>query len=213
MQSTCARIGGAACLLAGVLFVPFVAASVIPKMTIEQVYAHAHHIVQGTVIHQKSEWKEYDGNRLIFTYSTIQITQSWKRATPESGQIVVRTVGGEVDGYHQTLLGEASLSVNEEVLLFLQDEQGWSRPSVVGFYQGKHRVERNRANKAVSLVRDKGQSPGAKPRFEQRVSMSVMLKKLADLEMAAASTAAPVAADDGPVAPAGKLHPLVPQKR
>ena len=197
------RLSIAIVALAGVALSAPAGASVIPKMSLEQVYARADRAVQGTVIAQSSAWKELDGNRLIITHSTIQVTRAWKQAAPADGRIIVRTIGGEVDGYHQTLLGEAALSLNEEVIVFVQDEEGWQRPSVVGFYQGKYRVERGAADQAASLVRHGGQRPGSPGKIDRRGSMTSFLRRLDELERGKPGVAP---------ASAGEIHPLTPAK-
>lgn len=170
----------AACL--GMALAWNVSASVIPKMRLDQVYSNADMVVQGTVIESTSEWKEYDGNKLLFTYYTVRITSSLKKIAPGRETLKVRTVGGaDGTGFHQTLEGEASMSVGEEVVLFLTNEKGWDLPIVEGFYQGKYRVERDKRGNIVSLSRDHGQIPGNQPTFESRIPAGDFLSQMRSL--------------------------------
>ena len=153
-------------------------ASVIPKLTFHQLYERADRVVHGWVIDQHSQWEEYDGNRLIFTYSTIAVASTLKEAAPLRGTIVVRTVGGRIDGYNQTLVGEATLSVNEEVVLFLEDREEWTVPAIVGFYQGKYRVKRDSAGNAVTVTRHRGQLPGATPQPDLDLPIATFMSYL-----------------------------------
>lgn len=204
------RFGLVSCVLATVAAVLPASASVIPVMALEQIHARANRVIQGTVIDQTSFWHESEGHHLIITHSTIRVARAWKQDIPENGHVVVRTIGGEVEGYHQTLLGEAALSPNEEVVLFLQDEEGWEHPSVVGFYQGKYRVEHDEKGEAVSLIRDKGQRPGGVGKVDQRLSMTSFVRKMQNIERAGTK---PPPSDETEDENAKRIHPLVPEKR
>ena len=177
---------------------------------VRRIKREMHRVIQGTVIEQTSFWHESEGHRLIITHSTIRVVRAWKQDIAEGQEVVVRTIGGEVEGYHQTLLGEAALSPNEEVVLFLQDEDGWEHPSVVGFYQGKYRVERDEKNETVSLVRDKGQRPGGVGKVDQRLAMTSFVRKMQAIERAGAKSSPSDPTEDETVK---TIHPLVPEKR
>lgn len=157
-----------------------VQASVIPEMDLPELYQEANIIVHGRVIDQSSQWEDIDGNQLIFTYSTIRI-ESTAKARAASRLMIVRSVGGEVDGFHQTLIGEPSMHTGEEVVLFVTQEPGWSRPSVLDFYNGKFSVQRD-AQGQVSLVRDQGQAPGATPEPLDRQGVNQFLDTLDAVE-------------------------------
>ncbi len=162
---------GITAMCLSLLMVSASVASTIPKMPLDHVYNDADMVVQGTVIDSTTEWKEYDGNRLLFTYYTVSVSSSLKKIAPGTQEVIVRTVGGrDATGYNQTLVGEATMTRGEEVVLFLKHEEGWNHPVVKGFFQGKYRVERDDGGEIVSLSRDRGQRPGAQPKFESRLS-------------------------------------------
>ena len=132
-------------------------ASIIPPMSLEQLQAESSWMIHGTVIDQFSQWEEYDGNKIIFTYSTVQVARSRALVPLGSDQVVLRSVGGTVGDYTQVLLGEVQLELGEEIVAFLTLEEGWAFPSVVGLHQGKLRVQRDATGRVEGFVPDRGQ--------------------------------------------------------
>lgn len=157
-----------------------VQASVIPSMDLPELYQDASIIVHGRVIDQSSQWEDVNGNHVIFTYSTVRVESSAKAAAP-SRLMIIRSAGGEVDGFHQTLIGEATMAPGEEVVLFVTQEPGWSTPSVLGLRNGKFSVQHDAAGQ-VSLVRDQGQRPGAEPMPRDRFEVNQFLDTLDAVE-------------------------------
>lgn len=155
-------------------------ASTIPPMDIPQLYAGASIVVHADVIEQHSQWEDIDGNNLIFTYSTLRVNSTAKRPAT-SRLMTVRTVGGTVDGISQTLIGEADVGVGEEVVLFMENVQGWTQPGVLGFHNGKFAVSRD-AQGAISLSRDLGQRPGDRPLADATVSAAAFLDTVQAVE-------------------------------
>jgi hypothetical protein len=127
-----------------------------PQMTLSEVLSETKAVVHGTVVDQFSQWEENDGNKIIFTYSTLRVQDGQFGAFGPMQSVVVRTVGGSVDGYNQLLIDEASFALGEEVIVFLGLEDGWLHPSVVGFHQGKYTVSRNAAGRILGLRQDAG---------------------------------------------------------
>ncbi|MFT5423696.1 MAG: hypothetical protein ACI89L_001484 [Phycisphaerales bacterium] len=169
------------CTLAALAAVGIVAssssASNIPKMTLEQVYDASDAIVHGRVVAQQSKWESVGGNNLIFTYTDVEVYSSLKgQGQARATMVTVRTVGGHVDGYNQALIGEAVLTKGEEVVLFLENEAGWSAPAVVGFFQGKYAVDQT--SMGPQIVRDTGAEAGKAPRFDQMQAGEDFLSEL-----------------------------------
>ena len=190
----------------GVAFQSPAHASVIPEMSLDKVFDQADIVVHGKVVDQVTQWEEYDGNRIIFTYSTIEPRSVLKsQAALKNRKIVVRTVGGTVDGYHQILVGEASFEVGEEVIAFLRHEEDWNQPAVVGFYQGKYRVERDESGQVRAVVRHKGQSPGKNKLVDREVPVALFA---AQMRAVVRGEFKVTRRDDGT-----EVHPLVPLYR
>jgi hypothetical protein len=166
---------GALCAFASAAAVQ---ASIIPDATLSDLYADAEVVVHGKVVEQTSRWEQADGSNLIFTYSTVAVYAGAKGAR-QGDTVVVRTVGGTIDGYSQALIGEADLRRGEEVVLFLDETEGWPRPGVAGFHQGKLRVVRDDVTGDVTLVRDEGALPGAeRPRTLDRFTVEEFERRL-----------------------------------
>lgn len=140
-------------------------ATVIPQLTVEQVFDASDEVVHGRVVAQKSQWERVNGNRLIFTYTDVEVYSSIK-GNGKAKTRRVRTVGGNVDGYNQALIGEAVIRPGEEVVLFLGREPGWKQPAVVGFYQGKYGVDHTVAM-GTHVVRDLGAEAGSNPKLDR----------------------------------------------
>ena len=138
-------------------------ASDIPKMSLEQVYDASDAIVHGRVVAQESKWESVGGNNLIFTYTDVEVYSALK-GKGQAKKLTVRTVGGRVDGYNQSLIGEAVLTKGEEVVLFLENEAGWTFPAVVGFFQGKYAVDHT--SMGPQIVRETGAEAGKAPRID-----------------------------------------------
>lgn len=119
------------------------AASGVPRMSMPEVLNESRAVVHGVVVDQFSQWEEFDGNKVIFTYSTLRVQHGDFLRLAPAKEVVVRTVGGTVDDYTQVLIDEASFKLGEEVVVFLGLEDDWAHLSVVGFHQGKYEVVRD----------------------------------------------------------------------
>lgn len=126
-------------------------------MTMGEVLSEAKAVVRGVVVDQFSQWEEYDGNKVIFTYSTLRVENAFFGKLPPMQNVVVRSVGGTVDGYRQVLVDEASFELGEEAVVFLGLEEGWLHLSVIGFHQGKYTVVRTPSGRILGLRQDSGE--------------------------------------------------------
>ena len=143
-------------LALGLAFTLQASASGVPPMTMAEVLSQTKIVVHGVVVDQFSQWEESDGNKIIYTYSTLRVENGQFGKLGRMPNVVVRTVGGTVDGYQQVLIDEASFQLGEEVITFLGLEDGWAHPSVVGFHQGKYTVNRNLAGRIIGVRQDAG---------------------------------------------------------
>ena len=91
------------------------ATTVIP-MDVEKLTAVSTHIVEGRALDSTSQWNSE--HTLIFTYTRFQVTRALKGEAPAT--IVVRQLGGTVDGISQRVAGVRPWRAGEEALLFLQ---------------------------------------------------------------------------------------------
>ena len=106
-------------------------------------------VVRGQVVDTYSAWDE--SREVIFTYATIRVARYFGEATgPDT--LVVREVGGTVDGYTQEAIGFPAIRRGEQVVLFLSNWEDSTDYRINAYNQGKFLV-RERAGKEV-LVED-----------------------------------------------------------
>ena len=131
-------------------------ASGVPAMSVGQAVVESKALVHGVVEDQFSQWEEFDEHRIVFTYSTVRVQHADFKALPRSRDVVVRTVGGTVDGYTQVLIDEASFTLGEEVVVFLDMDTDWAHLVVTGFHQGKYTVVRDGSGRISGFRQDAG---------------------------------------------------------
>jgi|GEM_PF-5250363 len=102
-------------------------------------------IIEGTVIKVEVLWdKEH---RFIYTYTTISVTKSYKKNHRE---IILKEIGGALDGFETIVQHKVMYNVDEKVLVFLQKEGAFFR--TYGGPQGKFTFEK--LNGVVQLRRN-----------------------------------------------------------
>jgi hypothetical protein len=175
------------------------AASGVPEMSLPEVLKESRAVVHGVVVDQFSQWEEFDGNKIIFTYSTLRVDHADFLRLAPARNVVVRTVGGTVDDYTQVLIDEASFQLGEEVVVFLGLEDDWMHLSVVGFHQGKYEVVRDVRGRMSGLRKARGAQAGDEPAVANPVVP--LTRFAADLKRARAGVLAGDTSD---------VHPLVP---
>ena len=154
MQS---NLRGFLALAAGLALSLQASASDVPEKSLAEVLSESRAVVHGRVVDQFSQWEEYGEHKIIFTYSTLRVEHGQFRQLPETSEVVVRTVGGSVEGYTQLLIDEASFTLGEEVIVFLGLEEDWLHLSVSNFRQGKYTVVRGADGRIRGVRQDAGQ--------------------------------------------------------
>ncbi|MFL6244574.1 MAG: hypothetical protein ACJ74H_01005 [Thermoanaerobaculia bacterium] len=115
----------------------------------DQVARSAEYVVRGSVIDTWSAWN--DTHDVIYTYATLRVSRYFgESAGPDT--LVVREVGGTVDGYTQEAIGFPAIRRGEQVVLFLSKWADGSDLRIHAYNQGKYLV-RLRAGSEV-LVPD-----------------------------------------------------------
>jgi hypothetical protein len=136
-----------ACLVA-LSAVPLYASQFI-ELPFDQVARESALVVRGDVVSTWSAWN--DAHEVIFTYATVRVHRYFGEATgPDT--LLVREVGGTVDGYTQEAIGFPAIREGEHVVLMLSKWDGSDDYRIHAFNQGKFLV-RNRGGIEV-LVRD-----------------------------------------------------------
>ncbi|HJQ38592.1 MAG TPA: hypothetical protein VKB93_15750 [Thermoanaerobaculia bacterium] len=119
------------------------------QLPFDQVARESSLIVRGNVVDSWSAWD--DAHEVIFTYATVRVTRYFGEATgPDT--LMVREVGGTVDGYTQEAIGFPQVRRGEDVVLMLSRWENSTDYRIHAFNQGKYLV-RNRGGLEV-LVED-----------------------------------------------------------
>jgi hypothetical protein len=107
-------------LAAVLLLVPTIlwATTVIP-LSVEKLASLSSHVIEGRAIASTSQWNAE--HTLIFTYTQFAVTRTLKGQAPAT--VMVRQLGGTVDGVTQKVSGVHQIRVGDESLLFLQPSQ------------------------------------------------------------------------------------------
>jgi hypothetical protein len=99
------------------------------------------YVVRGTVVDTFSAWDS--AHEVIYTYATVRVHRYFGEATgPDT--LVVREVGGVVEGYAMEAIGFPAIRRGEQVVLFLAKWDDGTDYRIHAFNQGKF------------LVRDRG---------------------------------------------------------
>ena len=122
-----------------------VMASQFVQLPFDQVARESQYIVRGTVEHSFSRWD--DAHEVIYTYATVRVNRYFGPITgPDT--LVIREVGGVVDGYVQEAIGFPMLRNGEEAVFFLAAADDGSSFRIHAYNQGKYLV-RNRGGVEV----------------------------------------------------------------
>ena len=119
------------------LAVPLSASQFI-EMPFDEVAREAKYAIRGHVTETWSAWDS--SHEVIYTYATIRVSRYFGEvAGPD--MLVVRNVGGTVDGYTQEAIGFPAIRRNEQVVLFLSESEDGSDYSIHAYNQGKYLVQ------------------------------------------------------------------------
>ena len=147
---TCSRLRGPAGLVVLiVLSVGVASATLIQRMSLEELVDEAQSVVHGSVAKKWSAWD--DKQQVIWTHYEITVADSLKGA--REGKIVVSEPGGTVGDAAMQVAGAPVYEVGEEVVLFTAPTPiGYAR--TCGWTQGKFHVEKSAGG--VRKVRSSG---------------------------------------------------------
>lgn len=125
-------------------------ASQFVDMPFDQVARESAFIVRGNVVNTWSAWD--DAHEVIYTYATVRVNRYFGEATgPDT--LLVREVGGMVDGYMQEAIGFPAIRSGESVVLFLSPWENGTDFRIHAYNQGKFLVQ-NRGGVEM-LVKDR----------------------------------------------------------
>lgn len=113
-------------------------ATLVPRMTLEEMVDESQFVIQGSVLRSWAGWD--DSRQFIWTHYEIRIADTWKGN--RLAKIVVSEPGGTVGETEMHIAGAPRFSVGEEVVLFLSRTPiGYLR--TCGWGQGRFTVLRS----------------------------------------------------------------------
>ncbi len=112
--------------------------TVIPSLTMEQMIHRSSRIVRGKVIQKHFLWGPK--HRYIYTEIRVRVLEQMKGETLPV--VVVRKLGGILDGIESKVPGTANYQLQEEVVLFLEKKRLGRYYFVMGLAAGKYSVLR-----------------------------------------------------------------------
>jgi hypothetical protein len=158
------------------------AASQFIDQSFDQVARDASYVVRGSVIDTWSAWN--DTHDVIFTYATVRVSRYFgERTGPDT--LLVREVGGTVDGYTQEAIGFPAIRRGEQVVLFLSEWENSTDLRIHAYNQGKYLV-RMRADRSEVLISDpvkqgEERQASAGPRIAAEVENGLTIEEFAGM--------------------------------
>ncbi|HEX2059884.1 MAG TPA: hypothetical protein VHK90_04020 [Thermoanaerobaculia bacterium] len=113
----------------------------------DEVARGSKYIVRGHVVDTYSAWD--DAREVIYTYATVRVNRYFGEITgPDT--LVVREVGGTVDGYTQEAIGFPAIRRGEQVVLFLSEWENSTDLRIHAYNQGKFLVQMREGREIVT---------------------------------------------------------------
>jgi hypothetical protein len=106
---------------AGATLVRRSVASVSLPLSLSELVKSSRHAIVGTPVDLFAQWESLGDHRRIITYTMVRTEYSLDGRPPATREVLVRTLGGIVDGIGQIVPGEAVLRRNAPAAVFLTD--------------------------------------------------------------------------------------------
>lgn len=126
---------GAAASLPALLIPGFAQATLLRGLSLRDMAARSYHILHLTALDSQCSYALIGGRRMIVTETRARVENVLAKSSPSAGEVLVRTLGGVLDGVGQLVHGQAELVANAPSVAFLtraRDESLW----VTGMAQG-----------------------------------------------------------------------------
>jgi hypothetical protein len=131
-------VSGAA-LLPVLLLAPRARATLMRGLSLRALCAQSQHIVLARAIESQCVSLPIAGQRMIVTETKVRIEDALEKVAPGSAEVVVRTLGGVLNGVGELVHGQAELLFGQPCLAFLKradDGALW----VTGMAQGHYPI-------------------------------------------------------------------------
>ncbi len=131
-------------------------ATLLPTFSVRGLTLEAHAVVRGEVIDDEVVYDAAWGR--VYTHTVVRVTETLSGWAAPGELIVLRQMGGALDGVHSQVVGTAPLFPGDEVVLFARTDGAYHY--LVGMAQGAFRVDRSgdgaatlsRSTHALTLV-------------------------------------------------------------
>ena len=134
-----------------IFFVLPLSATVVLKMSMEDITTSSEEIIQGKVKEITSQWNEE--KTLIYSEIKIEVKEVIKGENKRK-EIVIRQLGGKVGDLRLKVIGMPVFQEEEEVILFLKkDKKQLKKFYVNGLFQGKFAIKKEKVERKSMPVR------------------------------------------------------------
>ena len=110
-------------------------ATLMRGLSLRELVRQSHHVLSLSALESRCRYLVIGGRRSIVTETRVRIEDVLAGAVPSDGQLVVRTLGGVLDGVGELVHGQAEFSLGAPCVAFLtlgEDGSFW----VTGMAQG-----------------------------------------------------------------------------
>jgi len=127
-------------------------AAVSIEMSLDELVGYSARVVVAQPVERKSRWEEVGGGKRIVTYTRLVVEETV--AGEARGEVWVRTLGGKVDKIGQQVSGEATFTLGERTMVFLEEAAGTT--VVTGMAQGHFRLKGKEGELVLAASPDVG---------------------------------------------------------
>jgi hypothetical protein len=113
-------VGGLGLALAAGIFPRVAEATISRGLTLEALSKRSEHILVGTPLASAARYEVIGGKRRIVTHTRVRVEETLARSAPADSEVLVRTLGGVLDGVGELVHGEAELVLDERSVVFLR---------------------------------------------------------------------------------------------
>jgi len=119
MVSRRSLLWGGMAAMSGLFVEGMARAAVVRAVTLEDLVVQSQHAFVGTPIDSFSLWEVVGRRRRLVTYTRVRAEYSFDGRPPDDPDLMVRSLGGMVDGVGQVVPGEAVLRRGSTAALFV----------------------------------------------------------------------------------------------
>ncbi len=127
-------------ILAALAWSSAASSSTFKPLPLSRLVRRSAHVLVGTPVSYSTHWATLGNTSRLVTDVTLEVSWTLRGEDVTGKDIIVRTLGGTVNGLAQIVYGEARLSMGQSSLLFLVPERDGVL-HVLGMAQGQYPAE------------------------------------------------------------------------